>query len=185
LVHANAAGANEIELLRARGCAVIWCPSSNLATYGQTLAPGAFRGIGIALGTDSAITAGTDLLDEIRVAHDHGAAPEELYRMVTCSAAAILRLRPNPADYIAVSDTGQTPDEAIFNLNPEMVIRNGEIKLISTRLSGALPHLLTNLHPISIESRGSWLIAVDVPELMRQTVEHLGTGFRLAGKLVS
>ena len=121
LVHATAAGPNEIALLLARRCAIVWCPTSNLATYGESLSQQALRsGVPIALGTDSGISAQTDLLDEIRLArHQFGLSCEEIYDMVTSRAAVIFRLRDGEgtiqeggvADLIAVRDEGQTPAE--------------------------------------------------------------------------
>jgi cytosine/adenosine deaminase-related metal-dependent hydrolase len=185
LIHANGAGPDDVELIRSTGCSVAWCPGSNLATYGSTLSPHALHGIPMALGTDSSLTAGTDLLDELRTARERGASPHDLYRMVTCTAAAIFRLPPNRNHFVAVQDKGQSPAEAIFHLNPELVIVSGEIRLISHRLSKIIPKLSESFHAIAIENRGSWLIDANVPQLMRETAEHLGTGFRLAGKLVS
>jgi len=68
LVHAVALGSRELRLAKQRGAALVWCPSSNLFLLGRTLNGALSSGIPIALGSDSAITAKGDLLDEIRVA---------------------------------------------------------------------------------------------------------------------
>ncbi len=94
LVHALAAGNNEIDLLRQRRCSIIWCPSSNLAMFGRTLSHRVLHSaIPVALGTDSALTCAGDLIDELQTAREHGIDVAALYRMVTTSAASILRLR--------------------------------------------------------------------------------------------
>jgi cytosine/adenosine deaminase-related metal-dependent hydrolase len=189
LVHANAAGLRELALLRARGCSIVWCPTSNLATYGQTLTTEALRGgIPIALGTDSALTAEVDLLHEIRLARRHcGLSDQEVYRMVTSQSAAILRLENGEgsireggvADLIAVADEGQSPAEAIFDLRPAMVMVGGEVKLASSRFGG------TSFHSIDIEQCGRWMIAADIPNLSSAVTVAVGSEFRLAGKRVA
>ena len=119
LVHAVAATERDIETMRRQSVSVAWCPSSNLFTIGATLPLAALRSdLTIALGTDSAMTAEGDLIDEMRVARKEGKlTPEQLYPLVTTNAARALRLRPGygeirergVADLIAVRDHGQTP----------------------------------------------------------------------------
>ncbi len=88
LVHALALDEFSLDLLRARRCSIISCPTSNRALYGATLEDRVFEsGLTIALGTDSAMTAQCDLLDEIRTA-----SRPDTYEMVTKRAAKILRL---------------------------------------------------------------------------------------------
>jgi cytosine/adenosine deaminase-related metal-dependent hydrolase len=81
-----------------RGAGAVWCPASNQLLFGKTaavreyldLANGSSR---LALGTDSRLTGARDLLDEIRTAAS--LAPlsgDELLRLVTSSAADVLRL---------------------------------------------------------------------------------------------
>jgi len=188
LVHANAAGPLEYELLRARRCSVVWCPSSNLATYGRTLTAETIRsGIPVVLGTDSAITAGVDLRDEIHVARDLcGLTRQEVYRMVTSRPAAILRLRDGEgsirhggvADLVAVEDRGQTPSDAIFDLHPEFVMVGGHMKLTAGRFHRQ------NSHSIAVEQHGCWTIDADIPSLSAAVVGAIGRDFHLAGKLV-
>jgi cytosine/adenosine deaminase-related metal-dependent hydrolase len=189
LVHANACGPEEIGLLLARRCSIIWCPNSNLATYGQTLTAETLRsGIPVALGTDSAITAGVDLRDEISAARNHcGLTRQEVYRMVTSKAASVLRLQNGEgqirvggvADLIAVKYEGQTPSEAIFYLQPQMVMVNGAIKLTAEQFGGGL------VHSVGIENLGRWAIDADIPSLNAAVSAAIGPEFRLAGKLVA
>jgi cytosine/adenosine deaminase-related metal-dependent hydrolase len=189
LVHANAAGPDEVALLLARRCSIVWCPTSNLASYGRTLTPQTLRsGIPIALGTDSGITAEADLLDEIRVARNQfGLSSEEIYRMVTSRAASILRLSNGEgfireggiADLIAVIDEGQTPAEAIFDLRPRMIIVGGQVKLSSSPLEGKPGY------PIGMEQRGRWYVDADIPYLTRAVTATVGQEVRLAGKQIS
>lgn len=72
-VHAVDPGDDGIARLRGAGAAVTWCPSSNLFLFGRT-APAALLapGIDVLLGSDSLLTGGGDLLDELRLARSLG-----------------------------------------------------------------------------------------------------------------
>jgi cytosine/adenosine deaminase-related metal-dependent hydrolase len=195
LVHGIGFDASGFELLRRRGASLIWCPSSNVLTYGRTLQHEHLTsGAPVALGTDSAISAAGDMADEIRFAHKlNVASPEHLYRMVTDVPAKILRLGDAvgvlkdgaAADLVAVQDRGQTPAEGLIGISPEMVIAGGRIHLISKRLLERIPCSLTAAwHSIRIEGRGEWLMPFDVPLLLQQAQAALGPEIRLAGRRV-
>ncbi|HVW11371.1 MAG TPA: amidohydrolase family protein [Bryobacteraceae bacterium] len=189
LVHALAAGRREIEILRERRCSIVWCPGSNLSIYGRTLAHEVLHsGIPIALGTDSALTSHADLADELRTAHSLGIHPERLYRMVTTVAASILRLVSEEgqirdgaiADLIALEDCGQTPAEALLDLQPSMVIVEGRIRLLAGGLASR-----TSLNRIDVEDRGTFYVDADVAALAREASAALGPSFTLAGKRIA
>jgi cytosine/adenosine deaminase-related metal-dependent hydrolase len=189
LVHALGAGNAEIDLLLRRRCSVIWCPSSNLAMFGRTLSHDVLRsGIPVALGTDSALTCAGDLIDEIQTARVHGIDVATLYKMVTTSAATILRLRDGRgyireggvADLMAVPDLGQTPAEALAGLPPALVMIHGRIKLLSRRLDLGMP-----LNPISVDGRGDFFVDADIAHLHSQTTNALGANYTLAGRRVA
>jgi len=191
LVHAVAAGVPELEVIRKRGASVAWCPSSNLFTLGRTLPAGALRSrVLVALGTDSAITAEGDMIDEMRVARTSaGLTAEEIYPSVTTNAAKALRLAEGQgairergvADLVAVKDRGQTPAEALNDLHPELVLVGGRVMSASERFAGLAGR---DLHPIGIEGRGRWLIRAPIPRLRAATVAALGPEIRLAGRRV-
>src|SRR5262249_49549037 len=121
LVHAVALGVRGLRLAKERGAALVWCPSSNLFLLGRTLNGALTCAIPIALGSDSAVTAKGDLLDELRLGRKYLPAPQ-LYRMVTENAARILRLPwgfgaivpGGPADLIAIPGCGRNPAEALL-----------------------------------------------------------------------
>ncbi|HEY4125739.1 MAG TPA: amidohydrolase family protein [Rhizomicrobium sp.] len=71
-VHAVGVDADGVAKLRERGCAIVWCPSSNYFLFGRT-APEALldEGTDILLGTDSLLTGAGTLLDELRLARHH------------------------------------------------------------------------------------------------------------------
>ncbi|MBW8769768.1 MAG: amidohydrolase family protein [Gemmatimonadetes bacterium] len=70
-VHAVGVDDAGIALLRERGAAIVWCPSSNRFLFGRT-APAALLapGIDVLLGSDSLLTADGSLLRELRVARE-------------------------------------------------------------------------------------------------------------------
>jgi cytosine/adenosine deaminase-related metal-dependent hydrolase len=66
-------GRGGVELLRRRGAALVWCPTSNLHLYGATAPAELFdTGIDVLLGTDSLLSGDGTLLDELRVARGLG-----------------------------------------------------------------------------------------------------------------
>ncbi len=96
LVHGMALSAEDIRILARRGCKVVWCPVSNVRLYGQTAPIAALRraGVTVALGTDSTLSGGLTLLDELRRAAETGeASPDELLAMVTHQATIAFDLR--------------------------------------------------------------------------------------------
>jgi cytosine/adenosine deaminase-related metal-dependent hydrolase len=196
LVHAIALKPSDIEILQARKCSIVWCPSSNLFAYGRTLTLHALAAsVPIALGTDSALTADGDMVDEIRAARSiPQVSMERIFEMVTTRAASILRLpkasgeiqEHGPADLIAVADHGQSPADALANLLPDLVMIGGRIRLLSRRLSARnLQRRLLGMQRISVQRSGEWFVDVDIPLLHRATARVLGPAFRLAGKCVS
>jgi cytosine/adenosine deaminase-related metal-dependent hydrolase len=194
LVHAVALSPQDIAILEARKCSVVWCPSSNLFTCGETITSRTMESeIPIALGTDSAITANGDIVDEINTARTFPQITRQrLFEMVTTRAAAIFRLpdgageikENGPADLVAIRDTGRDPGDAVADLCPELVMIDGLIRLISRRLLAANPHFSWRSHGISIPGRGEWLIDVDTSFLRNATTRVLGSRFFLAGKRV-
>lgn len=196
LVHAVALDQAGVQVLHARRTSIVWCPSSNLSVYGETLQEPVLRsGLNIALGTDSAMTAQTDLIDEVAVARRvAGLDPAILYEMVTTRAARLLRLRDGQgslrdgrvADLVAVEDRGQTPADALLEMQPELVMTRGSVRLCTPRLRDRIPACNGGpCHTVGLEGRGRWLTDVDVPALHEATVRALGPEYRLAGKQVS
>jgi cytosine/adenosine deaminase-related metal-dependent hydrolase len=181
LVHAVGLDKSGLALAQRRKASIVWCPSSNEFLLGRTLtAEVRHSGIDIALGSDSAVTADGDLLDELRAAAGQGASPEELYGMVTEIPARMLRLPDYPNDLAIFRDHGATPAETLLSgKGPEMVVLDGRIKLISPSI--ATPERFTRL---KIAGRKAVLVDADVPALYRRAHRVVGR-FRLAGRRVS
>jgi cytosine/adenosine deaminase-related metal-dependent hydrolase len=193
IVHGVALQAGDLDLLKKRRACLIWCPSSNCFTLGQTMSPEVLNsGVPIALGSDSAMTAEGDLLDEILFA-SHRTDPRRVYDMVTEQAAQILRLNSGEgsikdggiADLVIVADRGQNPAEALLSMIPELVFLRGRIRLISTALASRLRFdVPPQFQFIELEGRGQWLVGCDVLGLAEPVKQVLGENFRLAGKRV-
>jgi cytosine/adenosine deaminase-related metal-dependent hydrolase len=195
LVHAIALTPPDLEILRARRCALVWCPSSNLFTYRRTFMPYVLDSdLPVALGTDSAVTAAGDLADEIRTALAlRPIAINRIFDMVTKRAAAILRLPHSTgeirekctADLVAIADHGRTPAESLADLRPEMVMIGGRIRLISRRLLSENRHFsCRQLQSVRVEGRGEYLVDADVKTLYQETASVLGSEIRLGGKQI-
>jgi cytosine/adenosine deaminase-related metal-dependent hydrolase len=168
LIHAVGFRTDGWELIRRIGAAVVWCPRSNLFTLGRTLSRDVIAsGIPMALGTDSPLTAEGDLLDEIRAAR-------ELIGDHSFDAARILRLPPQPDDWIAVPAFGEPP---------ELVVIGGSIRLIGPRLARGLPpRICREFFPLQIETRPPVLVRWNVPRMLAETAQHIGEEVRLAGR---
>ena len=151
---------------------------------GRTVSRTVLRsGIPIALATDSALSAPVDLLDELAVARRYLPAAR-LFEMVTSAARQILRLPPT-ADWIAMRSDTPGAAGALLHGSVALVVNRGRIRLISPELARQLPpRIRRRFQKLHVEGRAPVFVDADVRALRRATVPHLGTEFRLAGKLV-
>jgi cytosine/adenosine deaminase-related metal-dependent hydrolase len=196
VIHGVGMSTSGHRLLRERSAALVWCPTSNGFTLGKTLDWQILRSAPrVALGSDSALTAEGDLLDEIRAAAGlAGSSRELLYSMVTDRAAQILRLvdaegtlQPGGrADLVTLADRGGTPADALATASYrriECVVVSGELKLVAPELARRWPaQFLEGLEPIEVEGVRR-LIRAPVKKLLSEAQKHLGT-IRLAGRQV-
>jgi len=118
-VHAVALSAPEIEELANSGTGYVWSPRSNVRLYGNTSMITAFKrlGVQIALGTDWLRSGSMNVLRELRCAKSLSAnsfggvfSDEELWRMVTSSAADVMRVGHRVGRLVS----GRVADIAIF-----------------------------------------------------------------------
>jgi cytosine/adenosine deaminase-related metal-dependent hydrolase len=102
LIHGIGFDDEDIELVARRKCHMVWCPGTHEFLYGRTgnVAKWLERGINTTLGTDSSLTGGLNLLDEMRIAvrfygqvFGRALALEDLYKMVTVNPARALMMR--------------------------------------------------------------------------------------------
>jgi cytosine/adenosine deaminase-related metal-dependent hydrolase len=185
------------ELRRQRGAALVWCPTSNRFTLGATLDTVVLGSRDrISLGSDSALTAEGDLLDEIRAAYREGMDPRKIYSMVTGSAADVLRLRNGEgklqpgsnADLLVMKWKDLAPAEMLINTRLatiEMVMVSGKPRLVSAKTALCCPPgLLDGFEDIEVEGT-SCLVRAPVRRLLQEPHLHLGSDVCLAGKRVS
>ena len=146
----------------------------------------------IALGTDSALTAEGDLIDELRTAAER-VDSVQLYRMVTSTAARILRLEcgaghirnGGAADLLVVRDQGQTAAEALVNLRPEAVFVNGKIRMLSEGVADRFRTLdTTGYERLNLEGRGCFRMPFAISKFLSLAEQALGAKLTLAGKAV-
>ncbi|MGA3023387.1 MAG: amidohydrolase family protein [Bryobacteraceae bacterium] len=190
MVHAVGLRHESLSLARAKGCSLVWCPSSNLFALGKTLPRHVLEsGLPIALGTDSALTAEGDMIDELRVARRvSGLSEDRLYRMVTEIAAQVLRLRHGEgtiqpgavADLLLYRDRGLTPAQTLLGQMPEAVVVKGVPQLVSAELASlwgrSLPQI-SGFSALTLSGRGSLRL--------RSRIPPMPAGLSLAGKQVT
>ena len=94
IVHGIALDRDRRVRLERAAAGLIWCPSSNLRLFGSTADVSELARCGrVALGTDSRLTGGRDLLCELELARQTSLLEEAtLESLVTADAAALLRL---------------------------------------------------------------------------------------------
>jgi hypothetical protein len=140
LVHGVAWTDDDWRRVVTAGAGLVWCPVSNAFLFGRTARVADFLALdpasvdAIALGSDSRLTGARDLLEELNAAAER-VAPEALVRMVTGSAARLLRLsdagdlRPGkPADFIVVPPRGSDSASSLVGLDRRgvrLVVING------------------------------------------------------------
>jgi cytosine/adenosine deaminase-related metal-dependent hydrolase len=196
LIHGVALSTDDWGLVRERCAKLIWCPSSNLFTLGTTLPLSAVRcGIRVALGNDSSLTAAGDLLQEIRCAHHLGLSAQEIYPLVTHSAAKVLKLgdgegeiRENGvADLLVVRDTGGSPAQSLVSLSLDridLVLQQGSLLLVSADIAGQLPSsTASRLRPISYDGHPFW-VGIELQARWNEASTVLGNEICIAGKPV-
>ena len=185
-------------LRRHKGASLVWCPTSNKFTIGKTIdARSICLEERVALGSDSALTAHGDLLDEIHAAHDEGGVQADaVYDMVTESAAIILRLSDGEgqlqagtvADLIAIGEQDASPAETLMQADLskiELVMLAGQLQLVSAEMACRWPRsLLEGFEWITVEGTRR-MVRAPVSRLLDEVNRHLSAPARLAGKEIS
>lgn len=157
-IHSTALKAEDFEVIRHHGGAMVWSPLSNYLLYGQTLDLHAAKATGIlmGIGSDWAPSGSKNMLGELKVAwlssqeqagqgEDPIFSAEELVYMATINAARILKwdsvigsIEPGKrADLIAVN--GQKGDDYLRLINARetsltLVVINGFARVGQKRL---------------------------------------------------
>jgi cytosine/adenosine deaminase-related metal-dependent hydrolase len=140
LIHGIGFDQEDIRIVARRKCHMVWCPATHEFLYGRTgnVHEWLKRGINTTLGTDSSLTGGLHLLDEMRTAHrvyrelfGQDLAPEELFKMVTVNPARALGLsrklgriaRGYSADLLVLEKRpGKSPFETLLAAVPGDIV---------------------------------------------------------------
>jgi cytosine/adenosine deaminase-related metal-dependent hydrolase len=194
LIHGVALNPGDWERVKLRKACLVWCPSSNLFTLGRTVENSVLQsGISVALGNDSPLTAAGDLLDEIHCASQLQLTPEEIYAMVTRSAAQLMGLdqgegeivQRGVADLILVKDTGVSPALRLAQLTQndiELVMLKGRVLLASPQLVSQLPPSISKgMQKLSYAQRECF-VSVNLLPHWQETRRILGDNSALAAK---
>jgi len=92
VIHGTALGETEFKQMAAAGVPLVWSPTSNLNLYGETsdVAAAMRAGVTVALAPDWSITGSDNLLEEMKVAADYLAKPENGFGVSEAEAAKIV-----------------------------------------------------------------------------------------------
>ena len=164
VVHGVGLSARDIDRIIALGASVVWCPSSNLELFGETLSPDRLARTGrLALGTDSRLTGARDLLDELRVAAASSTlSPRELMTLVTSGAARVLRLSDAGflrtgarADCMLLARDGDPYEALLGAARADVcgVVRDGALCVGDAELATAFGSSDTAFAPVRVDGR--------------------------------
>jgi cytosine/adenosine deaminase-related metal-dependent hydrolase len=184
-VHAVAIDEEGIELFNRRKVSVIWCPSSNVYLFGRTTPIQALEGrVTVALGTDSSLSGGISLFDELRVAQGLSSlSNQQLFTMVTAVPRSIFNLsfdagaiRENGrADLFVVSAAGEDPYKKLIGCNPgdiRVLMWRGRV-LLSDTTAGCQDHAVKNPFPLVINGNEKNVWSKTFAERFRLLKPHL------------
>jgi 5-methylthioadenosine/S-adenosylhomocysteine deaminase len=145
VIHGVGLRSQDMRMLAKAGASVCWCPASNLYLYEQTANIRALEetGVNVALGTDSSMTGGLNLLDEARIGREAYRAQtgqdlpaRQLVEMMTTRAAYALMLDDRrgrlqegyEADLLVLPGGEEAPYETLVKAEPvdiALVMRGG------------------------------------------------------------
>jgi cytosine/adenosine deaminase-related metal-dependent hydrolase len=154
------------------GAGVVWCPTSNRFLYRAT-APVELlrRHAPVALGTDSMISRGGGMIDELRAARKAvpGLTPAEIIDMSTITGAALFGLagakgaivRNADADLVLFPLSGRAGDDpleaAFAATGPSLVVRGGVPQVGARAFLSLMQRLGLDPRPIGLDGRELWL----------------------------
>lgn len=119
LVHCIGCDQKDIKKIAANGCSMVWCPQSNFFMFNKTAEIKEFlqQGVNVALGTDSPMSGGINLLEELRAAqkffnqtYKKPISAQLLMQMVTVNAAKAFHLEQK----VGSIDVGKEADLLIL-----------------------------------------------------------------------
>lgn len=175
LVHGVGITDSDIALLANSGTGLVWCPGSNDFLF-QSTAPikKLYGKIQVALGTDSTLTGGISLFDELRKARTASSlSPMELLHMVTSVPAKMFGLIKgkiaigSPADLLIYENDSLHPAETFLNLSPGRIsclMRNGSPLLAQMSHELFFRHSHQNYSRMLVDGK-EMLVAGNLPRI--------------------
>ena len=191
LVHGVGLRPEDRRRLGESGGSLIWCPSSNLFTLGQTAEVRELAEAGrVALGSDSRLSGVRDLLEELQAARATGQLDAAgLLRLVTTDAAAILRLphagrlaAGGPADLIVLPDGPGQAAERLLTLTRaalRLVMIGGRPGYADPDFAPLFALAGVRAEPVRVDGRPKLLAGWIVDGLRRSSIAE--AGLELAG----
>ncbi len=193
IIHGVSLRPQDMRLMARVGASLCWCPASNRFLYGQTADVLALlaAGVNVTLGTDSSLTGGLNLLDELRTAQWTwqeltGAPPSDrwLVELVTMRAAQALmlegrrgRIAPGyEADLVIVPDQQSSPYAGLIAADISdiaLVICAGVPVYGDVAYQSLFEQFSPGFKPVRVSGR-SKLIAGDVMALLDRISETVG-----------
>jgi len=196
LIHGIGFDEDDIETVQRHGCHMVWCPATHRFLYGRTanISRWLEMGINTTLGTDSSLTGGLNLFDEMRQARafyqetfGQPLDPRELFRMVTANPARALmlderigRIAPGyAADLLVLPKRGgQDPFETLLAAEPKdiiLLLHEGQPRIVDEALSFLFGAGATAVEttPIVIAGRSKHVIGNPVA-LLEAVWEQIG-----------
>ncbi len=146
-VHAVGISKRDVEIFRDKRASVIWCPSSNLYLFNKT-APidELVARIPICVGTDSTLTGGETLFNELRTAQQESSlTPQQLFNLATIAPSRVFHLNSDAgtiieggkADLFLLRMDGSDPYDRLLRASPldvVLLVRNGVILFYDSML---------------------------------------------------
>lgn len=167
--------------------ALIWCPASNYFLLNNTARVNKLkRKTQILLGTDSALTAGWNFWEHLRLAKNTNMLDDtQLFDSISSTAASVWRLNDSGsigvnkrADIIVAKKKNNSSSlEAFYALNPEdilLVMHKGKIRVFDDELKDQVIHrgLGTNDFSRIIVNETGKYIQGNLPALMKEIMHY-------------
>ncbi len=189
IVHGVALNEGDASQLASKGCALIWCPSSNLFLLGATAPIGpALKARRLALGTDSRLSGSRDLLEEMQVALSTTLVDARtLFRIVTADAASILRASEigaiavgRPADLVVIQNLGTDPYSVVSSTDRaslRLVMIGGRPRIGDRDLGHVFEACGVEVVPVILDGRPKMLDAALADPIRRSGIREPGLDF--------
>ncbi|MBM3334021.1 amidohydrolase family protein [Candidatus Sumerlaeota bacterium] len=202
LIHGIGFDEEDIALVAQCGCHMVWCPATHEFLYRRTgnVARWLELGINTSLGTDSSLTGGLNLLDEMRTAQrcysqtfGQSLRLEVLFGMVTSNPARALGMgdtigrveRGFAADLLVLErDTDRAPLETLLQAEPKdivLLLQDGQPRFGDERFQWLFesdPQSIGS-SPVIVGGRAKWVVG-DPVGLLRAVQGDIGRRYRPA-----